>query len=61
MNYTTLYRVHGLATAADAPLTNLAGFGIALAAFILAPRVFDALLARINARYRRACMCKPSP
>ncbi|ECN4650317.1 hypothetical protein ACPVB9_004456 [Escherichia coli] len=50
--------LYGLATVADAPLTSLAGpglrFAAALAAFILAPRVFDAVLARISARYRRA-------
>ncbi|WVM91467.1 hypothetical protein ULG90_15570 [Halopseudomonas pachastrellae] len=45
--------LYGLATVADAPLTSLAGpglrFAAALAAFILAPRVFDAVLARISA------------
>ncbi|HGA7692122.1 TPA: hypothetical protein ACITFF_001815 [Salmonella enterica subsp. enterica serovar Virchow] len=50
--------LYGLATAADAPLSSLAGpglrFGVALGAFVLAPRIFDAVLARINARYRRA-------
>lgn len=50
--------LYGLATVADAPLTSLAGpglrFGAALAVFIFAPRVFDAVLARISARYRRA-------
>nr|AGH89368.1 putative membane protein [uncultured bacterium] len=50
--------LYGLATVADAPLTSLAGpglrFGLALVAFVFAPRVFDAVLARISARYRRA-------
>ena len=46
--------LYGLATVADAPLTNLAGpclrFAVAVAAFIFAPRAFDAVLARISAR-----------
>lgn len=47
-----------LATVADAPLATLAGpglrFAAALAVVIFAPRVFDAVLARIAAHYRRA-------
>lgn len=47
-----------LATAADAPLFSLAGHGLrfaaALAVMIFAPRVFDAVLARIAAHHRRA-------
>lgn len=47
-----------LATAADAPLFSLAGHGLqfvaALAVMIFAPRVFDAVLARIAARSSRA-------
>ncbi|ECW9094575.1 hypothetical protein [Escherichia coli] len=53
-----LFVLYALATAADAPMASLAGpglrFGLALAAFFFAPRIFDAVLARISARYRRA-------
>lgn len=46
-----------LATAADAPLFSLAGHGLrfaaALAVVIFAPRVFDAVLARIAAQHGR--------
>lgn len=46
--------LYGMATAADAPLTRLAGpglrFAAVLAVVIFAPRVFDAVLRRIAER-----------
>ncbi|EJD3148825.1 hypothetical protein M1V18_004398 [Salmonella enterica] len=49
--------LYGLASVADTPLLQLAGpclrFAAVLAVAIFGPRIFDAALARIAARYRR--------